>query len=83
MKDIKSHLLQKLLPNSSDQDRELWYRTNEQIQKVVEAMKGYCEITIQECINLLPWNLYADRDEYAKDIQGQLCKDMEEIKSQL
>lgn len=51
MKDIKSYLLEQLLPNRSDQERELYYRTNEELQKIVEVMKGYCEEMLSELEN--------------------------------
>lgn len=78
MQSAREFLLNKLLPTTSDKERELWFRTNEMAQKFLEIMKSYATEIVYECSRRTEdFNL---QDPFTdQNVNGQVVRAIENI----
>lgn len=71
---ISAHdfLLQHYLPTTSNNERELWLRTNEQAQRFLEIMQDYAKEVCDECNGIMP-----DCEELASELLDEFPDDIE------
>lgn len=61
IQSCRDYFLSRMLPTTSEIERELWLRTNDTASEFLEIMKDYGKEIIEECINSLPnWEEVSD-----------------------
>ena len=66
MISAKEYLLEKYLPTTSPEERELWYKTTKWAPQVVEIMGNYIKD------NWYPWSTETDQPNTQQDIKVEI-----------
>lgn len=75
IQSCRDYFLSRMLPTTSETERELWLRTNENAQMFLGVMKDYGKEIIEDCINSLPnW------EEVSDNIIEEINESLEENK---